>query len=293
MNILTIQSSVTLGHVGNSVAVPALQALGHDAWPIDTVAFSNHPGHGEFRGRVASAAEIADLAAGLGDRGALAVCDAVLTGYLGSVEQGPAVLDAVTAVKAVNPRALYALDPVIGDHGPVGGRVYVKPGVAEFLRDRALGAADLVFPNAFELEFLAGAPARDTAATLAAIRRLRPRLRGGARGDGPLVVVTGLTPADQPPDTLSVIGVDGRGAWRIAHPRLDHPAHGAGDLFAALLLGRLLNGEAASTAAALAASAVHAVIARTAAAASKDLLLVAARAELTAPRRRFAAEPLG
>ena len=283
MNVLTIQSSVALGYVGNSAAVPALQALGHEAWAIPTVLFSNHPAHGGFRGRVTPSMEIVELLEGLRERGAFAACHAVLTGYLGGAAQGSTILDAVAMVRAANPDALYVLDPVIGE----GGRIYVKPGIAEYLRDEMVGMADVMTPNAFELEFLTGMAVRDTATAIEAIRALRQRLRGRARRDGPLVIATGLSLADQPADTLAVIGADQSGAWRIGHPRVDHPAHGAGDLFAALLLGRLLNGVAVAEATALATASVHALVERAAATAAKDLPIIAGRDDLLNPARRL------
>ena len=96
MNVLSISSHVAYGHVGNSAAVFALQRLGIEAWPIHTVRYSNHLGHGRHRGEAASGAEIAEMVAGLDDIGALARCDAVLSGYLGQAETGYAVRDAVT-----------------------------------------------------------------------------------------------------------------------------------------------------------------------------------------------------
>lgn len=289
MNVLTIQSSVALGHVGNSAAVPALQALGHEAWALSTVTFSNHPAHGGFRGRVTPSMEIVELVEGLRERGAFAACHAVLSGYLGAAEQGPTILDAIAMVRAANPAALYVLDPVIGEHGPgrTDGRIYVRPGIAEFLRDEMVDLADVITPNAFELEFLTGKSVRDTASALEAIQTLRQRLRGRARRDGPLVIATGLLLDDQPGDTLAVIGADESGAWRISHPVVDHPAHGAGDLFAALLLGRLLNNEPVLDAAALATASVHRLVERAAAAAAKDLPLVTSRDALLDPGRRL------
>lgn len=292
MNILSIQSSVTRGYVGNSVAAPALRCLGHEVWPINTVTFSNHPGHGGFRGRVTDATLITELVLGLSERGSLAACNAVLTGYFGAAEQGPAALQAVAAVRAANPRALFALDPVIGDHGPDGGRIYVKPGVAGFLRDEAATCADIVTPNAFELEFLSGERVTDTASALVAIGRLRARLDGRVRQHGALVIATGLSLTDQPAGTLSIVGADAAGAWRVAHPAIDHPAYGAGDLFAALFLGRLLDGEEAGAAAALAAGSVHLIVERTAMAADKDLRIIGSRDALIAPARRFPVERL-
>lgn len=281
MNVLAISSSVVLGHVGNSGAVFALRRLGHETWPIDTVVLSNHPAHGGFRGRVTPAAEIAELVRGLEERGVLAQCDAVLTGYLGAAEQGPAVLAAVAAVRAANPRARWLLDPVIGD-----GRVYVKPGIADFLRDRAVPEADILTPNAFELEFLTGRTAESTAAALQALDALRAMGR-----HRPLVVATGLELRDQAEGSLAMIAVDDAGAWRVTVPRLEHPAHGAGDVFAALLLGRLLRGDDTPAALAHAAAAVQAVIARTDRTAA-DLALIAAQDALESPPHAARAETI-
>ena len=158
MNLLSIQSHVAYGHVGNSAAVFALQRLGVEVWPIHTVELSNHPGYGEFRGQTSDAAAIRDLVAGIAARGALDTCDGVLSGYLGSAAIGAEVLAAVEQVKAANPAARYCCDPVIGD----AGRVYVPADVAELMRTRALPTADVVTPNQFELEFLS----RRTSATL-------------------------------------------------------------------------------------------------------------------------------
>lgn len=287
MNVLSIHSSVAIGHVGNSGAVFALQRLGLEVWPINTVVLSNHPAHGGCRGRVTPAIEIAELVQGLVERGVLAACDAVLSGYLGAADQGPAVLAAVAAVRAANPRALWLLDPVIGDHvvsdaegTPAGGRVYVKPGIAEFLRDHAAAEADILTPNGFELEFLARRTADSTETALAAIAALRAE---AARG--PLVVATGLRLRDRPRAELSMLAVDDTGAWRVGVPRLAHPAHGAGDVFAAVLLGRRLIGDDVPSALAHAAATVHAVLARTDPAAA-DLALIAAQDAVAAPPHR-------
>ena len=128
MNILSIQSHVAYGHVGNAAAAFALQRLGIEVWPIHTVQFSNHTGYGSWRGRAFDADTIRELIQGIGERGVLGRCDGVLSGYLGSAEIGIAVLDAVARVRAANPRARYCCDPVIGD---VGRGVFVHPGVAD------------------------------------------------------------------------------------------------------------------------------------------------------------------
>lgn len=280
MNVLSFQSAVALGYVGNSGAAFALRRLGHEVWPIDTVSFSNHPGHGGFRGRATPAGEMRELVRGLAERGVLGRCQAVLSGYLGAAEQGPAVIEAAAEVKAANPKALFVLDPVIGDHG----RIYVKPGIAEFLRDDALPQADILTPNQLELEFLTGRQTSDTVSALAAAAALR----GASR----LIVATGLSLSDLGADTMAMLVVSNQGRWCIATPRIDHPAYGAGDVFAAVLTGRLLSGEAPPDAAAHAASAVHALVARSLARGAPDLALVEGQDDLLQPPVVFRAEPL-
>src|SRR5437868_3076275 len=170
MNILSIQSHVAYGHVGNSAAVFALQRLGVEVWPIHTVQFSNHTGYATARGHAFDAAHIRELTQGLRERGVLATCDGVLSGYVGSAEVGAAILDAVVEVKRANPRALYCCDPVIGD---VERGAFVKPEVADFMCARAVPAADIVTPNHFELEQITAYTARSLADALAAIDALR------------------------------------------------------------------------------------------------------------------------
>jgi pyridoxine kinase len=283
MNVLSIQSAVTFGHVGNSAATFALQRLGHDCWPVATVQLAHHPAHGAWRGRVTPAGELSSTVEALAARGVLARADAVLSGYLADAEQGPAIEDAVAQVRRANPAALWALDPVIGDHG----RIYVAPGIVEWLRDAALPRADLVTPNAFEAGVLTGRSVTEGSQALAAARDLQRR--GAAT-----VLVTGVTGAS---DRIEMILAAGEGAWRVETPRIDYPAHGAGDLLAALFLARVLEGQQPPEALALAASAVHGVIARSAAVPCAppfglDLRLVAGQDEIAAPRRRFAAARL-
>ena len=107
MNILSIQSWVSYGHVGNAAAVFPLQRLGAEVWAVNTVQFSNHPGHGAWTGRVGTGAEVTALVEGIERRGVFERCDAVLSGYMGDPTVGEAVLDAVARVRAANPAALY------------------------------------------------------------------------------------------------------------------------------------------------------------------------------------------
>jgi pyridoxine kinase len=275
MNVLSIQSGVVYGHVGNAAAQFCLQRLGHATWRIDTVRFSNHPGHGGFAGEVAAASEIDGLVAALDTRGWLASCAALLSGYLGAADQGPAVLGAARRVKAANPGAMWLLDPVIGDHG----RVFVKPGIPEFMRDAALPLADIVTPNVFELAWLTGTQVDDVAGAIAGARLLR------ARGPG-VVVVTGI------PDTagrIATLCIHDGGVDLVTTPRVDVAVNGTGDSFAALFLARLLTTRDIAGSLAHAASAVHALLVRTAAAGARELLLVDAQDLLAAPAPAFVA----
>src|SRR3954451_7571416 len=153
VEIMSIQSSVAFGHVGNSAAVFPLQRLGHEVWPVLTVHFSNHTGYGEWRGPLLDPADVREVIAGIEDRGVLGQCDAVLSGYQGDPAVGAVILEAVEKVKAANPAALYCCDPVMGD---VGRGMFVRPGIPEYLRDTVVPRADIVPPTQFELESLAG-----------------------------------------------------------------------------------------------------------------------------------------
>ncbi|HUN11230.1 MAG TPA: pyridoxal kinase PdxY, partial [Rhabdaerophilum sp.] len=195
MNILSIQSHVAYGHVGNASATFPMQRLGVEVWPIHTVQFSNHTGYGAWRGQVFEPTIISELVEGIAERGVLATCDAVLSGYMGAEATGQAILDAARRVKGANPAALYACDPVIGD---VGRGIFVRPGIPEFMRDRAVPSADIITPNQFELEFLAGQPATTRAALGRAIDALH------AKGPG-VVLVTSVQIDETPGDALDLV----------------------------------------------------------------------------------------
>jgi pyridoxine kinase len=172
LNILSIQSSVVYGHVGNCAAVFPLQRLGVEVWPINTVHFSNHTGYGSWGGAVLPTPVVEDIVRGLSEREVLELCDGLLSGYMGDVSLGRVVLDLVQRVRGVNPSAAYCLDPVMGD---TDRGFYVRPGISQLMRDEALPLATVITPNQFELEFLAGRPVVDLESTMAAVTHLRDR----------------------------------------------------------------------------------------------------------------------
>lgn len=296
MRILSIQSSVAYGYAGNSAATFPLQRLGHEVWPVNTVHFSNHTGYGSTRGIVFEPAVVADVVRGVGERGAFAATDVVLSGYLGSPGVADVVLDAVTAVKSANPRAVYCCDPVMGD---LGKGMFVSRELPELIRARVLPRADVLTPNAFELAYLAGsggdaavatpADVTTTVGLLTAVDRLRaqgPRtvlvtsiddasriepVTGGSDGEGDTGeffgageydVSSGTRGPDDAAPTIGMIAVDDSGAYEVRTPRLPLLANGAGDVTAALFVAHLLD---AGIEAALArtASSVHAILAET------------------------------
>lgn len=275
--ILSIQSSVAYGHVGNSAAVFPLQRLGIDVWPVLTVHFSNHTGYGSFRGPVLAADQIAEVLRGVEERGVLPSCDAVLSGYMGDVSLGALVLDAVAKVKAANPKAIYCCDPVLGD---VDRGFFVRPGLPEFMADKAVPQADIITPNQFELEFLAGREVKTLADALAAARAVQ--------ATGPkIVLVTSLTRQDAPADVIEMLAVAPDGAWIVATPRLPIAVNGSGDITAALFLAHYLRSGDPATALGRTAGTVYAVMEETHRSGKREIQLVAAQDAIATPPERF------
>ncbi len=282
MNVLSIQSHVAYGHVGNSSAVFPMQRLGVEVWPIHTVQFSNHTGYGSWTGRVVDGPAIEELVDGIAERGVLDSCDGVLSGYMGSADIGNAILSTVARVRALNPAMLYGCDPVIGD---VGRGVFVRPGVPEFMRDYAVPAADIITPNQFELEYLSGIATQTLAGVKEAIataHRLGPKV----------VLVTSIESAETPSDAVDLIAGEGGRFWRVRTPKLSLNVNGAGDAIAALFFVHFARSRSAEIALIEAAASVYGLLQRTEEAGSREILTVAAQDEFVSPTRRFPAEEI-
>ncbi|WP_043829293.1 pyridoxal kinase PdxY [Muricoccus aerilatus] len=281
MNILSIQSWVSYGHVGNASAVFPLQRLGAEVWALNTVQFSNHTGYGAWRGQVFGAELIGDLVQGIEERGVLARCDAVLSGYMGDAAIGEAIIDTFARVRVANPAAVWCCDPVIGD---VGRGVFVRPGIPEFMRDRAVPAAGIVTPNQFELEWLTGRQVVSLDDAKAAVTELQRR---GPR----TVLVTSLQVEDTPEDSVDLLaGEEGR-FWRVRTPKLPISVNGAGDAMAALFLFHRLRWDDSRLALSAATSSIFGLLRRTAEEKSREILTVAAQEEFVTPSRVFMAQP--
>jgi len=282
VNILSIQSWVAYGHVGNAAAIFPLQRLGAEVWAVNTVNFSNHPGHGDWTGRAFPGQDIADIAAGIERRGAFAHCDAVLSGYMGDESVAGAILDTVARVRAANPAALYCCDPVIGD----AGRVYVRDAIPGLLADLFVPAADLLTPNQFELERLTGQDCRTEAGIRAAIAALRRRMR--AQGPGAVLLTSAQTDATHDA-TLDIVAADANGATALRVPKLDVASSGAGDVMAALFLYHYMSKRDAGAAMQEAAASLFGILDRTRREGAHDLALITAQLEIVTPSRRFSA----
>lgn len=261
MAILSIQSRVISGYVGNAAATPVLQQLGHAVWPIDTVTFSNHPAHGSYTGGNRPTSEIKTLVKGLQERSLLSDCDALLSGYLGAAETGISVLNAATLVRDANSTAFWCCDPVMGDNG----RFYVEDGIPEFFRDRAVQTADIVVPNVFEASYLTGQTVETCVEAEQAAAILLSR--------GPkIVIITGI----KHNNSIGALLATANGMWLCMAPAMDVAASGAGDVFAALFVGYYLNSHDAQKALGHAVTGVHSVLRATADVRAIDLRLVAA-----------------
>jgi len=284
MRFLSLQSHVAYGYVGNRAATFPLQRLGHEVWAVNTVEFSNHTGYGAWRGRAASAEQVAEIVQGIEALGQFARCDGLLTGYVGDAALADVVLDTARRVRAANPRAIWCCDPVLGD---IDTGIYVKPGIDAFFRDRAIPAADLVTPNHFELEHLTRRTVSTMGEALAAARTL---LQGGPR----LALITSLRRADAPPETIEMIAVTSEAAWRVATPMIgfEIAPNGTGDAVAALFTAHWIAGDEIADALGKAASSIFAVLEATRAMGERELQLVAAQDRLVAPPRAFKAEKL-
>jgi pyridoxine kinase len=279
MTVISIQSQVAYGHVGNSAAVFPMQMRGIDVIAVPTTLLSNRPGYQTIRGRILDAELVADLLQGIEERGAVATCRIILSGYLGSPEIAEVVTTFVTRAKKANPKLIYCCDPVIGDSGP---GLFVQAGIPPIFRNLLLPVANVVTPNHFELEWLYGAKAGTMDELIRCARALC------AKGPS-TVVVTGAQLADTPEDMVETIAIEASSTWRLGTPKLPIRPSGTGDLIASLFVASLYGGSDTRAALEEAVSATFAVLERTAAAGTEEMRIVETASLLAQPVRRFQA----
>ncbi|OAN32963.1 pyridoxal kinase [Plantibacter sp. H53] len=279
MKILSIQSAVAYGHVGNSAAVFPLQRIGVEVIPVNTVNFSNHTGYGAWRGPLISPEQVGEVITGVEERGAFPQIDVVLSGYQGGVGIGDVIVDAVQRVKAANPDALYACDPVMGN---AKSGCFVAPEIPDLLRDRVVPNADIITPNQFELGFLTGTEPASLESTLASVEL--------ARAMGPSVVlVTSVERPDRDRETIEMLVVDDAGRWIVQTPLLPFKANGSGDVTAALFAAHYGETRDAKLALERTASSVFDLVELTYRSGQRELQLVEAQEFYANPRMQFTA----
>jgi pyridoxine kinase len=280
MRVLSIQSAVAYGHVGNSAAVFPLQRIGVEVVAVPTVNFSNHTGYGAWRGPLIPPPDVAEILLGVEERGVFPRIDVVLSGYQGGVGIGDVIVDAVRRVKAANPSAVYACDPVMGN---ARSGCFVAPEIPGLLRDRVVPVADIITPNQFELGFLTGTEPASLESTLASVDLAR------AMGP-PTVLVTSVERPDREEDTIEMLAVDGTGAWLVSTPHLPLKANGSGDVTAALFAAHYVATGDAAASLERTASSVFDLIETTYRSGERELQLVEAQEFYATPRMQFKAK---
>ncbi len=279
MKILSIQSAVAYGHVGNSAAVFPLQRIGVEVLPVYTVNFSNHTGYGAWRGPLISPDDVRDVILGIEERGVLPQIDVVLSGYQGGEGIADVILDAVARVKAANPAAVYSCDPVMGN---AKSGCFVAPAIPVLLRDRVVPAADIITPNQFELGFLTGTEPDTLESTLDSVERIRET---GPR----TVLVTSVERPDRPEGTIEMLAVDDSGAWIVQTPHIPMKANGSGDVTAALFTAHYRRTGDLRDALARTTSSVFDLLQRTHESGERELQLVESQEFYAHPRMQFEA----
>lgn len=280
MKILSIQSAVAYGHVGNSAAVFPLQRIGVQVLPVYTVNFSNHTGYGAWRGPLIAPDDVAAVIEGIGERGVFGDIDVVLSGYQGGEGIADVILDAVARVKEANPAAVYACDPVMGN---AKSGCFVAPAIPVLLREKVVPAADIITPNQFELGFLTGTEPSDLASTLESADR--------ARAMGPrTVLVTSVERPDRPEGTIEMLAVTDDGAWVVQTPHIPMKANGSGDVTAALFTAHLTATGNAADALARTTSSVFDLLQNTFDSGERELRLIESQEAYAHPRMQFAVE---
>lgn len=281
-SVLSIQSSVSFGYAGNSAAVFPLQRMGIEAWPVYTVAFSNHTGYGAWRGPVFDPAQVVETVRGIDDRGALAKCSALLSGYLGSPATGRAILAAHDLLQERNPEAIWCCDPVMGD---VGRGFFVHEGIPDMLRDEVVPRAGLLTPNHFEMNYLAGRELTTLEDMLAAVDELRER---GPR----TVLVTSVATSETDPDTVQMLAVGDEGAYLVTTPKLPTAVVGSGDVTAAVFLARTLAGDDLRAALEATAGSMFSLLEQTEGMGRYEIALVDGQQQFITPTHTFSADTL-
>tara|TARA_B100001287_G_C22561328_1_gene471595 strand:- start:45 stop:887 length:843 start_codon:yes stop_codon:yes gene_type:complete len=277
--ILSIQSSVITGYVGNAAARLPLQRLGFEVWALDTVILSNHPAICPPTGQTNTPEQILNLFNGIDSLGLLSDCVGVLGGYLGHANNGPAMVHVVNKTRNKNKRTLFICDPVMGDNG----KIYVDGDIVRFYVDSVMGLADIILPNAFEASLLTGTSVTSVSTALQAIQKLR--------NNGPAIaVITGVEAPDN--SKLATLISFKDEVWQTITPKIEIQSHGAGDLLSALFTGYYIRSKNPLMSVSGAVAGVYAALKNAEETKSNTLSLVSVQEVINDPPETFPPERL-
>ena len=280
MKILSIQSHVAYGYVGNKAAVFSLQRMGHEVVVINTVQFSNHTGYGKWTGEIFSEAHINDLINGLEKLDVLSSIDAVLSGYLGDAAIGEVILDVVSKIKAFNKDVVYCCDAVMGD---IDRGFYVKPGIFEFFKEKALKFANIITPNQFEAEALSGMKIETLDDAKKAINVI------ANISNAMCIIITSLIVKEIKNNQISTLLYTDGDFFLITTPYIDFniPPNGSGDMFSALFLGQYLKTKDPLNALDYTVNSVYTILNITKDKSRRELDLITAQEHIASPAIKY------
>jgi len=240
--ILTIQSGVIYGAVGNDAAMAVYDHFGLSAFRLDTVRLAAHPCFGKMYAAITPAETIDKLLENFSQLEAAKTLGFIQTGYLGHADQVPILARHITQMKADNPSLEYCLDPVMGD----GGKLYVDTALSAALSSELLPLAQHLTPNLFELEMLADTRIKTKQEVIAAARHLKSSHRLSS------IIVTAI-PEDE---MMTDIIISDEGLAEHCHKRELSGISGGGDMYTAYYLSARLSGHSAHQSSYLASEAV-------------------------------------
>lgn len=280
--VISIQSSVAYGYVGNRTAVFTLETLGIPVIQINTVQFSTHTGYSNYAGEIFSANHIDALLTSLEHSGLTGKTQALVSGYLGNRETGEKILEHIKTLKAHNPNFLYCCDPVMGDtpHG-----FYVKPDITDFFLHKAVYEADILIPNHFEACYLSGITIESEDSAKQAVELLH------AKGCKIVLITSYKTTNDK---TIGFFLSNGNKCIILETPRIyfANTPKGTGDLVSSLFLGNYLLTSDIVASLEKTANAVYELLLLTKAQNDTELSLVPGRNILSNPPIQFTAREL-
>ena len=246
--ILSIQSAVTCGFVGNSVAAPVITTLGMQPLLIDTISLAAHPGYGTIAGGPADQTQFSAILEALTTLRVLPQINSVVTGYLGDARQADPIHSKILGWQAERPDGVYILDPVLGD----GGRLYVDRAIVDQIRQKLLPVAHIVTPNQFELGLLTDShieTAHEAAKAAITMLQQNPNLQA--------VIATGIANEDR---GISDLKVTRHNVTAFDYAKRPHGVAGGGDLLTAILACWLTAGHDLNAAFAAASQDAHHII---------------------------------